>query len=131
MSDKSTALRAFNAHFDEFVNDILSVFPENTDIRSAKNIVLMARKANVTIIIKLWFTSIYSPYKDKIDNGDLEFFINKDYSQDLNGVSNSNDILSSIDALRKPIAQMSEVNKEHSLKYIQNLCKLSQLYSQF
>jgi len=131
MSDKSTTLRAFNAHFDEFVNDILSVFPENTDIRSAKNIVLMARKANVTIIIKLWFTSIYSLYKDKIDNGDLEFFINKDYSQDLNGVSNSNDILSSIDALRKPIAQMSEVNKEHSLKYIQNLCKLSQLYSQF
>ncbi len=131
MSDKSTTLRAFNNHFDEFVNDILSVFPENTDIRSAKNIVLMARKANVTIIAKLWFSSIYSPYKEKIDSGDLDFFINKDYSEDLNGMNNSNDILSSIDSLRKPIAEMSDVNKEHSLKYIQNLGKLSQLYNSF
>ena len=26
--DKSTALRAFNTHFDEFMNDIINVFPE-------------------------------------------------------------------------------------------------------
>jgi len=129
--DKSTALRAFNTHFDEFMNDIINVFPENMDIKSAKNMVIMTRKANVTIIVKIWYTYVYSPYKPRIDNGDLEFFINKDYSEDLDGVSNASDILNSIDSLRAPIKQMSEVNKKHSLEYVQNLCKLSEMYNAY
>ena len=129
--DKSTTLRAFNTHFDEFMNDIINVFPENTDIKSAKNMVNMTRKANVTIIVKIWYTYVYSPYKPRIDNGDLEFFINKDYSEDLDGVSNASDILNSIDSLRAPIKQMSEVNKKHSLEYVQNLCKLSEMYNAY
>jgi len=131
MTSKSASLKAFNTHFDEFVNDVINVFPENTDIKSAKNIVIMTRKANVTLIVKVWYSYVYSPYKNKIDSGDLEFFINKDYSEDLDGVSNANDIMSSIDSLRAPIKLMSDVNKEHSLKYVQNLCKLSELYNSF
>ena len=76
MTSKSASLKAFNTHFDEFVNDVINVFPENTDIKSAKNIVVMTRKANVTLIVKVWYSYVYSPYKDKIDSGDLEFFIN-------------------------------------------------------
>ena len=127
--DKSTALRGFNTHFDEFVNDVINVFPENTDIKSARNIVNMTRKANVTIVIKIWYMYVYLPYKERIDRGDLDFFINKDYSEDLDGVSNDGDILKSIDSLRSPIKQMSAVNKAHSLEYVQNLCKLSEMYN--
>ena len=127
--DKSTALRGFNTHFDEFVNDVINVFPENTDIKSARNIVNMTRKANVTIVIKIWYMYVYLPYKERIDRGDLDFFINKDYSEDLDGVSNAGDILKSIDSLRSPIKQMSAVNKAHSLEYVQNLCKLSEMYN--
>ena len=111
--NKSTALKAFNTHFDEFVNDVINVFPENTDIKSAKNVANVARKANVTIIIKIWYKYVYLPYKERIDNGDLEFFINKDYNEDLDGVSNAGDILKSIDSLRHPMKQMSDANKEH------------------
>ena len=111
------------------MGDIINVFPENTDIKSAKNMVNMTRKANVTIIVKIWYTYVYSPYKERIDSGDLEFFINKDYNEDLNGVSNASDILNSIDLLRAPIKQMSDVNKNHSLEYVQNLCKLSEMYN--
>ena len=127
--DKSTALRGFNTHFDEFVNDVINVFPENTDIKSARNIVNMTRKANVTIVIKIWYMYVYLPYKERIDRGDLDFFINKDYSEDLDGISNAGDILKSIDSLRSPIKQMSAVNKAHSLEYVQNLCKLSEMYN--
>ena len=127
--DKSTALRGFNTHFDEFVNDVIDVFPENTDIKSARNIVNMTRKANVTIVIKIWYMYVYLPYKERIDRGDLDFFINKDYSEDLDGISNAGDILKSIDSLRSPIKQMSAVNKAHSLEYVQNLCKLSEMYN--
>lgn len=127
--DKSVALRAFNTHFDEFVDDIIKVFPDNVDIKAAKNIVNLTRKANITMIIKIWYLYVYSPYKEHIDNGDLNFFINKDYSKDLDGVSNATDILKSIDSLRAPITQMSDINKNHSLEYVQNLCKLSELYN--
>ena len=68
MATKSASLKAFNTHFNEFVEDIINVFPDNTDIRSAKNLVLMSRKANVTLIIKVWYSYIYSPYKELIDS---------------------------------------------------------------
>jgi len=127
--DKKTTLRAFNDHFNEFVMDVLSVFPENTDIRSAKATLDLAKRANPTLVIKIWFMYVYSPYAEKIDSGDLDFFIHKDYSEDLHGIPNSKDILSSVNALRDPIKEMSESNKAHSLKYVQNLCKLSMLYN--
>jgi len=129
MATKSVSLKAFNTHFDEFIEDIINVFPDNADIKSSKNMVRMARKVNVTLIVKLWYSCIYAPYKERIDSGDLEFFINKNYCEDLNGVSNSQDIMKSIDSLRSPISEMSALNKDHSLKYIQNLCKLSELYN--
>jgi len=127
--DKKSTLRAFNEHFNEFIEDVLSVFPDNTDIRSAKVTLDLAKKANSTLVIKLWYSYVYAPYANKIDNGDLEFFINKDYSDDFEGLPNSKDILSSVNALRDPIREMSETNKAHSLKYVQNLCKLSTIYN--
>jgi hypothetical protein len=129
MTTKSASLRAFNTHFDEFIEDIINVFPDNNDIKSAKNMALMSRKANVTLIVKVWYSYIYGPYKDRIDSGDLDFFITKDYCEDFNGVSNASDIMKSIDSLRSPIKDMSLANKAHSLKYVQNLCKLSELYN--
>jgi hypothetical protein len=131
MTTKAVSLKAFNTHFDEFVEDIINVFPDNIDLKSAKNMALMSRKANVTLIVKVWYSYIYSPYKERIDSGDLDFFITKDYCEDFSGVSNASDIMKSIDSLRSPIKDMSDENKAHSLKYIQNLCKLSGLYNSF
>jgi hypothetical protein len=36
MSDKSTILKTFNTHFFDFLDDIISIFPENTDIKTAR-----------------------------------------------------------------------------------------------
>lgn len=131
MTTKSVSLKAFNTHFDEFVEDLINVLPDNVEIKSAKNMVFISRKANATLIVKVWYSYIYAPYKERIDSGDLDFFITKDYGEDLIGVSNGSDIMKSIDALRSPINDMSDTNKAHSLKYIQNLCKLSGLYNSF
>jgi len=131
MTTKPASLKAFNTHFDEFVEEVIKVFPENIDIKSAKNMATMSRKANVTLIVKVWYSYIYAPYKERIDSGDLDFFITKDYCEDLGGVSNATEIMKSIDSLRSPIKDMSDANKAHTLKYIQNLCKLSGLYNSF
>jgi hypothetical protein len=127
--DKTTVLRGFNTHFFEFLDDICSILPNNVDIATSKKSFEMYKKANPTILIKLWYSYIYAPYADIIDAGDLNFFIEKDYSADVLSLANSKDVLDAIDKLRNPIKNMSDVNRQHSLQYIQNLCKLSSLYS--
>jgi len=128
-SDKSTILHAFNTNFFEFMNEISTIFPENVDIVTAKKTFEMAKKANPTIIIKIWFSHIQQPYSEVIESGDISFFYEKNYENDIGALMNSRDILKTIDALREPIREMSESNKQHSMNYIQILSKLSDVYN--
>jgi hypothetical protein len=121
----SNILTVFNDHFAEFVNDIQSVFPDDPDILTAKNALLTIRKANPKMLVKIWVTYVVTPYKSQIDAGDINFFINKDYSTDLVRSDNSDKIMESIDRLRTPIKQMTPENQAKTMKYIQNLSKLA------
>ena len=124
----SNILSAFNDHFVEFISDVQCVFPENTDVLTAKNSLMMIRKANPKMIIKIWKTNIVDKYRNQIENGDISFFIEKDYSNDLSKAEYSDKIMEGIDRLREPIKQMSEDNQQKTMKYIQNLTKLCILY---
>lgn len=117
----------FNDHFIEFVNDVQSVFPDDPDILTAKNALLAIRKANPKMIVKIWNTYIVGKYRNEIDAGNIEFFLNKDYSDDISSTQNSDKIMESIDRLRGPIKQMSSENQAKTMKYIQNLTKLAQM----
>ena len=124
----ATILTAFNDHFMEFVNDIHSVVPENTDILAAKNSFALIRKANPKMIIKIWQSYVVNKYNDKIEAGDISFFVNKDYGDDLTNADNSDKIVEAIDRLRSPIKLMSVADQAKTMKYIQNLKKLSNMY---
>jgi hypothetical protein len=130
MADKTTFLRAFNTHFFEFMDDIIKIFPENVDVAASKTFFEVTKKANPIIIVKIWFQFVSSPYGEVLANGDLEYFINKDYSEDVANLPNSKDVLASIDGLRASIKEMTPDNKVHSLKYLQNLNKLANAYGQ-
>jgi hypothetical protein len=123
----SNILTAFNEHFLEFVNDIQSVFPEDVDILTAKNALLTIRKANPKMIVKIWKTFIADKYKEEIASGNITFFADKDYSNDISVSQNSDKIMESIDRLRTPIKNMTTENQAKTMKYIQNLTKLSYL----
>jgi hypothetical protein len=123
----SNILTAFNDHFIEFVNDVHCVFPDDADILATKNALTTIRKLDPKMIVKIWNSFIVSKYKSEIEAGNIEFFINKDYSQDVSVSTNSDKIMESIDRLREPIKNMSEENQAKVMKYIQNLTKLSQL----
>ena len=120
-------LTAFNDHFLEFVEDILNVFPEDPDILTAKNAFMFARKANPKLIVKIWKTYIVKNYNKQIENSDINFFINKDYSTDVANSGYSDRISVSIDRLREPIKNMNTENQLKAMKYIQNLTKISEL----
>ncbi len=120
-------LTAFNDHFIEFVNDVHCVFPNDADILATKNALTTIRKMNPKMIVKIWNSFIVSKYKNEIEQGNIDFFINKDYSNDVSLTSNSDKIMESIDRLREPVKNMSSENQAKVMKYIQNLTKLAQL----
>jgi hypothetical protein len=118
-------LTAFNDHFIEFVSDVQNVFPDDPDILATKNALIAIRKANPKMIVKIWNKFIVGKYKPEIEAGNIDFFINKDYSQDVSSASNSDKIMESIDRLREPIKQMTPESQAKTMKYIQNLTKLA------
>ena len=68
-------------------------------------------------------------YRTEIEKGDLDFFINKNYNDDLTDTKHTELILKKIDILREPIKSMGEENQKKSFNYINNLCKLGDLYN--
>jgi hypothetical protein len=122
-------LQAFNDHFFEFVKDIENVFPNDEDILVAKNSLTTIRKANPKMIIKIWTQFVVGKYKQEIEKGDIDFFINKDYSDDIGDTSSSSYIMDAIDRFRSPIKQMKPDDQKKAMKYIQNLTKLADIYN--
>ena len=120
---------AFNNHFVEFLEDVQTIFPNDKQIKTAKSALLMLKKANPSAIVKIWKANITSKYKQKIVDGDISFFLEKDYSEDLQGNGNQNTIMESINRLRDPIRNMGVDNQKKAMKYIQNLTKISELYN--
>ena len=126
--DKSTILKSFNNLFFSFLDEIIRIIPENQEVPAARNSFDTIRRANPTSIAKAWYLFVYKPYEAVIESGNITFFFDKDYSGDLQTLSNSSRIMEIIDKIRDPIKNMGPENLAHSTKYIQNLCKLSSIY---
>jgi hypothetical protein len=121
-------LSAFNNHLLEFLEDVSSIFPDDKDIKKAKSALEMLKKANPRAIILIWKSHITDRYGDQIDNGDISFFVNKDYSFDVQGADGASKILDAVNRLRGPVRNMGADNQQKTMKYLQNLTKLSRMY---
>ena len=97
----------------------------------ARNSFVMIKRVNPKLIIKIWNKYVVSKYQDKIDAGDVSFFIEKDYAADLSNTDNPDKIIEAIDRLRNPVKMMNADDQEKTMKYMQNLTKLSNIYVQF
>jgi len=127
--NKANILTIFNTHFIEFIEDIISIFPSNIDLVTVKNFFLLIRKTNPRLLITVFYTHVVLKYQTYINNGSIDYFIEKDYTEDLSQNNNSDKIISAINRLREPIKLMDEKNKLNTIKYLQNLCKLSSSYN--
>lgn len=125
MANSRAIQQAFNTQFGEFVEAITTVFPDDRDIKKSKALVETLQKANPKAVIKMWKTSVADPYHEQILSGDVEYFLNKDYSSDVKG---DQTILQAIDKFRSPIKSLDDKNKETAMQYIQNLTRLSMAY---
>lgn len=127
---KSDYLTAFNNHFEELLDDIVRVFPDDSQILAAVKGLKKLRKANPKLIITIFQTNIKIPYGSQIEEGNIEYFLEKDYNEDLEeNWDLTKKILSKIDDIKTPISNMCEKDKNNVVKYLQNLCKLIDLYN--
>jgi hypothetical protein len=132
MSDRSLVLKTFNKHFFDFLDDLIALFPEMIDIKESRDYFDILKRANPTLLIKIWYSFIHVPYSDVIEKGDITFFFKKDYSADLIHLHNAADIIKVIDTtLREPLQNMDEDNLEKCAKYIQILSKLCDAFNKF
>ena len=128
--NKSDLLIGFNNHINDFFNDVLTIFPNDNEIKVAHTSLLAIRKINPKLIVNIWKIYISDKYTLEIEGGNIDFFINRNYNDDLKENDNASNILSKIDTLREPVKQMGEDNKMKTIRYIQNLTKLCNLYYQ-
>jgi hypothetical protein len=128
-SNHGIILKTFNTQFEGFLNEMIEIFPNNVALLTTKNTLLTLKKFNPKLLIGVWFRHIWTPYQSDILKGDVNFFIEKDYSQDLQNMDESSKIMKEIDNFRKPIREMDQENQQCCMKYIENLSKLSVAYS--
>ncbi len=132
MSNNSLVLATFIKQMEECFQDVIRVYPNicQTDSRFTKCKLFFEtlKMTNPRLMITTWKNRINEKYREQILNGDIMFFVEKDYRDEAPEYYDST-VENVIDDLRTVIRSMDETNVGTAMKYIQNLCKLADLYN--
>jgi len=120
-------IKTFNSQLTEFLEDVMRIFPDNTDIAAGKRAITMLISANPKMVCSLWKEHIGKPYQKHIEAGNAQFFIDHDYTADVAQHENAAQIVSLIAKLKEPLYKMTDHEKGLAMEYIQNLTKLAYL----
>ena len=127
MSAANSILKLFNNHLTEFIDDVISIFPKNLDLKTGRTFIEGMRKVNPKKLIQVWKIGVADVYKNQIESNNFDFFLNKDYKNDLPD-DHDNKLITTIDDIKRLLKTTSDKNKYKSMKYVQNLSKMSNLY---
>ena len=127
--DKREIMVAFNNQYQEFLEDIERLFPNEKEVKQMKHGIELLKKSNPKILIELWKVYVTDKYQKEIESGDYNFFTNKDYSTDLDEqTKNDNEVMNSIEKFKLYTQQLDSKNLETAMTYIKNLSTLCILY---
>ena len=124
--NNSLVLSTFISQLEECITDIYGIYSTDKRLIRCKMYFDTLKQTNPKMIITTWKTMVTDKYDDQIQKGDVSYFLDKDYKEEL-PIYNPT-IEQAIQDLRKAIREMTNGNKEKAIQYIQNLCKLSKLY---
>lgn len=117
--------KVFNELFFKLVTTVKNYFPNDTTINAAEKSLIAIKKMNPGLIFRVWVYYVDTPYKKEIQGNNIDFFVNKDYSEDLKDYSHDYSVISNaIDRFREPIKNMDSENQAVIMGYIQSLSKL-------
>ena len=124
---KPLYLKSFGTCIDEFIKLVEDEFPNDVDVKYAKNGISAIKKSNPRMLVECWLKYVYIPNKDKIHNNDLSFIIDGDHGilDDFDGGAKVKDALF---RLKEPISKLNKDMVTKLATYILNMSKLSVLY---
>lgn len=125
---KSELLSAFNNHLTELVEALIDIMPDDAELKTAQVSISTLRRMNPRLIIPIWKTYVLDNYEKQIEEGNIKFFLEKDYAEDVKNEGNAKEILDKITIIKRRINELSEENTQKTILYIQNLTKLCKLY---
>ena len=125
-------VKIFISHLMDFFDDIILVFPEDKRLLRMRRFLKMYAKINPKSLVSTWKYYVTDKYKEVVLDGSsndiIEFMCTKDYSGDLNLTGETETVTKNfIENMREPIRQLSDHNKEKTVKYLSNLIKISEL----
>lgn len=126
-TDNAIILEAFNEQFVDFIKDIQAVFPDEENINRAKNYILGIVRLDKKMLILVWKHYVINKpeYAQAVEEGNIDFFIEKDYNEDLKHLKSAQKVAAAIDDMRGKIKMMQRDDLDKTIQYIQNLTTLS------
>lgn len=112
---------AFIKQMKDFLNKLSFICPNESIFEDALNNFKMASRIDSYKLVKQFHTYV-KPYEEKIKSRDENFFLNTEYSQDDNFISNTSDHLKSV--WRNSFLSLE--SRENIWKYFEILLLLSE-----
>ncbi len=118
---------AFNNKLLEFLNDLIATFPEiQNDLKSLKHAVGVVRNIEPTLPQQFFDEHVAGPYEGHIVTKDEQFFLEHDYTSDLQSIPTAHgfdlDIIKRIKGIWK---HLNDTNRDAIWKYLHVLCALN------
>lgn len=126
--NKTDILSGFNNHLNELLESLIEILPDNKELKTSLASLVTIRKANPKIIIMSWKHYVLDKYEENIMSGNLEYFLEKDYSDDVKDTGDAANILDKIIVIKNTMKGLDKVNLDKTVSYLQNLTKLCKVY---
>ena len=116
-------INMFNNKFEEFIKDLILLYPEDADFKTMKSSFNMLKIVDEKKPIEMFI--IYGKkYKELVENKNESFFLQHDYKTELEFVDTKNITDEIIGRLKSYWISTNDSNKDTIWKYLQLLYKI-------
>ena len=129
--EKTSWFKLFNSTYFELLKMMKDNSDKNKDFLRFYKQNLFLKRANIKLFIRTWYTNITRFYMEPILNGNIQFFLEKDYSAEINenkDFSNSYSIESYVQYFKEIYNTLKQEDVDAFVEKVQELTKLSKLY---
>jgi hypothetical protein len=117
----TSPLGVFNNQLIRFFEDLSDTFPEERDIKSALELIKLAKMSNPRIILDLFYEHVYKSLKEPIQREDADYVVSYAKSKIENQF---NEISPALLIFQKYWDIISDSNKKSIWNYLKVLCIL-------
>jgi len=115
-------LGRFNRTFKEFVDDLITVFPNDTQFRMVKLTIGAMLMASPNMLYEGYRDRVALPYGEKILAHDEGFFMDANFNEQTTDIEDAGKV---IDRIKQMYRTMNETNRAVVWKYMRVLTLLS------